>query len=210
MQNKRLKFFILISFITITSFAQTSDQDLMESGKEKYSQKQYNKAYEDFDDALRLNPKNAEAYFYLALVFDKVFTPKTTESINLKISLLNTAIKLNPNYKDAYFYRGVEKFYLKEYENAISDYNRILEKDVDNFQCYTYRGMAKSKLNDNDGAMLDFDKAIKLNTNYSLAYGMRGHLNLKLKQKEAACLDFKKAVELGENAVINFVEKTCN
>lgn len=210
MQNKKLKFFILFSFITINSFSQTSDKDYIERGKLNYSQQKYTKAYEDFNKAVEINPKNADAYFNLALVFDKVFPSKTTESINLKISFLNAAIELNPNYTHAYFYRGIEKYYLKEYRNAISDYNIIIEKDKENFQCYTYRGMAKAELKDNNGAMSDFNKAIEINPKDAFVYGSRGYLKFNLNQKEAACLDFSRAVELGDTTLSEYVEKFCN
>jgi tetratricopeptide (TPR) repeat protein len=208
-EMKKLLLFTFLNLIITNAFSQTSDE-LVRQGLKKELNKNYQGAFNDFQNATIKDPTNAEAYYYEALVCEKVFSIETIKLLNLKMCSLNKAIELNPNYVEAYFYRGLEKFNLNDYWGAISDYNTAIEIDPNSYETYAYRGVAKFQLKDNSGALNDFNKAIEINPKYAFAYGSRGIFKFNLGQKIEACLDFSKSGELGNKGAYDYIKQYCN
>lgn len=206
---KKILFTILLQIIIPKSFSQTSSE-LVANGIRKQLLKDYKGAYNDFNNASIKDPTNAEAYYYGALVCEKVFSIETIKLLNLKISRLNTAIELNPNYVEAYFYRGLEKHNLGDYRGAISDYDVAIKIDKNSYETYAYRAVVKIELKDNSGALNDLNKAIEINPKYAFGYGTRGILKFNLGKKDEACLDLSKAGELGNKHVYDYIKEYCN
>ena len=69
----------------------------------------------------------------------------------------------NSSKKEDYYNRGDAKLKLKDYKNAILDYNKAIELDPNYVDAYNVRGLAKYDLKDYGGAILDFNKVIELN-----------------------------------------------
>ncbi|MGL4502860.1 MAG: tetratricopeptide repeat protein, partial [Planktothrix sp.] len=59
---------------------------------------------------------------------------------------------------DAYVSRGNARYDLKDYQGAISDYDKALKIDPNNAIAYINRGLARSELKDYQGAISDYDK----------------------------------------------------
>lgn len=76
----------------------------------------YEGAISDFDEAIRLNPADANAYLYRA------FAKSELEQYAAAISDFDMAIHLNPDNDNAYYHRGVAKFYLNRREEAKQDF----------------------------------------------------------------------------------------
>jgi tetratricopeptide (TPR) repeat protein len=70
------------------------------------------------------------------------------------------AIIADPVYYVGYYTRALAWFCRKEYENAIKDFTKAIELNLDFADAYSYRGRAWQNLNDYDKAIADFDKAI--------------------------------------------------
>ena len=82
-------------------------------------------------------------------------------NINNAIIYLNEAIEIEPY--DARFYISRGTFKEKEnYEDAIEDYTKAIEIDLNNVFAYRLRADLKRKLGDNKGADEDDKKADKL------------------------------------------------
>ncbi len=84
--------------------------------------------------------------------------------------LLDLAIKKNPSFLEAYYNRGVVLYFLKEYEEAIKDFNRVIEMDSRNAMAYASRGSVYEKTNYPDLALRDFRTAARLGDKDSQAY----------------------------------------
>ena len=56
------------------------------------------------------------------------------------------AIELNPQHADAYNNRGNAKYSLKEYKEAIKDFNQAIELNPQHAKAYNNRGNAKEEL----------------------------------------------------------------
>ena len=92
--------------------------------------------------------------------------------------------------------RGWVYLHLKDYEQAISDFNRALDLKPDYAWVYGSRGLVYRTLRDYERAIADFDRAIELNPAYAWAYGSRGLTFHFLRDYERAIADFDRAIEL--------------
>ncbi len=84
----------------------------------------------------------------------------------------------------------------KNYNEAIADFNKVLEIDPNNKIAYFNRARAKSGLGDSKGSIEDNNKVIELDPSYSMAYNNRGWDNFLLKNYIEALKDFNNAIEL--------------
>jgi tetratricopeptide (TPR) repeat protein len=152
--------------------------------------KQFEKAIEDFEEAIKLNPNYADVYR------DRGNAYRRLEQYERAIEDYDKAIELNPEYALAYNHRGSTYHMLKQYEKALEDYNKAIELDPEYALAYRNRGLAFRKLNKLERAIEDYNKAIELNPEYALAYTSRGIVYRNLKQYERAIEDYNKAIKL--------------
>jgi len=58
------------------------------------------------------------------------------------------------------------KWKQKKYREAVMDYDKVLQKEKDNFLAFLERGQVKYEMGKKDDAYKDFDKAVSLNKDY--------------------------------------------
>ena len=114
------------------------------------------------------------------------------------IKLSNSeSINFFQKIKDAgyYFISGVKKYNNKDYQGAISDYNKSISifptRDT-----YYNRGLAKHAEGDYQGAIFDFSSAIEKQPNDFASYTERGLAKNSLKDYKGAISDYTKAIEI--------------
>ena len=151
----------------------------------------YERAIEDFNRALEINPRYALAYNNRGAAYAK------KGDLDRAISDFNRAIEINPGYADAYVNRGLAYYNKGDLDRAIFDFNRALEINPRDVEAYVNRGAAYADKGDLDGAISDFNRAIEINPGYALAYNNRGLAYYYKGDLEKACLDAKRACELG-------------
>ena len=127
--------------------------------------------------------------------------------------------KDNEILKQTYFRNGFEKSELNDYEGAIYDYTKAIEKDPTFIDAYFNRGVVKDDLQDYSGAISDYTKVIEIDPSCADAYCYRAISNSKLLDDEEECLDkngmftdFRKAKELGSESAAQWLirmEKHC-
>ncbi|MBR1806299.1 MAG: tetratricopeptide repeat protein [Selenomonadaceae bacterium] len=203
-----------------------SNQKVDEAWK-LWSQNDFNGAAKLFDEAIQLNPNNADAWrgrgtAYAGLKqyeraiqdYDKAIqlNPNLYQAYNNRgnaynelgqheraIQDYNKAIQLNPNYATMYYNRGVAYGELKQYEREIQDYDKAIQLKPNYANAYHNRGYAYNNLGQYERAIQDFDKALELDSNDADAYNNRGVSYYYLKQYERALRDFDKALEINPN-----------
>ncbi len=158
-------------------------------GNENANLGKYKEAIENYDKAIELNPKYADAYNNRGNA--KLHSGKNEEAIED----YNKAIELDPQY-DTYYNRGNAKLHSGKNEEAIEDYNKAIELNPKYAKAYNNRGFTKSDLGDFKEAIEDYDKAIKLNSKDAAAYINRGVAKLALGRHEEAKKDYDKAKTL--------------
>jgi len=178
-------------------------------GNTAYEKGDYQKAIENYNMAIILNPTFSEAYFNRGLCyynlknFDKAITdytksaeldPKNAVIYNNRgdafyrkqdfdkaIVDYDKAIALNPKYLKAYYNRGLAYACLQDYERAVEDFDKVVELNPNFAEAYHIRGLAYDYMNNFDKAIADYDKAIELNPNFTEAIT---HRELAKQKKE--------------------------
>jgi tetratricopeptide (TPR) repeat protein len=113
-------------------------------------------AMADYNQAVKLNPKDASAYNNRGNV------KFTKGDLNGAMADYNLAIKSNPKYAAAYNNLGNVKLRKGDPNGALADLNQAIDLNPQYGLAYRNRGNAKRKKGDLDGAIADFNLAIKL------------------------------------------------
>jgi tetratricopeptide (TPR) repeat protein len=115
------------------------------------------------DEAIRLVPDDATAYYYRGLTY-------FNNDYDRAIADYSRAIQLNPNFFEAYNDRG--NVYMngkKDYDHAIVDYSSAIRLNPNLAISYNNRGIAYRIKGDYDRAIADYTEAIRLNPNNAMA-----------------------------------------
>jgi tetratricopeptide (TPR) repeat protein len=131
-------------------------QELFKKGNEQFDQSDYQGAVNSFTEAIKLNPKYANAYN------DRGVTRFQLADKQGAIEDYNQAIKINPNYADAYYNRGNSRSDLGDKEGAIRDYTQAIKINPNFAEAYGNRGIIRSDLGDRQAAIADLKKAARL------------------------------------------------
>lgn len=119
-----------------------------------YGQKgQYDNAISNFDKAIEINPRFAEAYRNRGITYAMKWN--TTQAI----SDLNKAIEINPGFAEAHKDRGDVYDKIYQYDQAISDYTKALEINPAFALAYYNRAFAYFIISDYEKSWEDVEKA---------------------------------------------------
>ena len=162
---------------------------------------EYDRAIQDYDKAIELNPNDAEAYNNRGVAYEN------KEEYDRAIQDFDKAIELNPNDAEAYRNRGIAYEHKEEHDRAIQDFDKAIELDPNDAEAYRDRGIAYEHKEEFDRAIKDYDKAIELNPKYIEAYNNRGIAYGNKKEYDRAIQDFDKATELNPNDTIAYYNR---
>jgi tetratricopeptide (TPR) repeat protein len=150
-----------------------------------YSKGDYDRAIQDTDQAILLNPKEPSFYYTRGLAYKK------KGDFDRANQDFNEAIRLNPNFERAYYDRGNAYIDKEEYDRAIQEFNEAIRLDPNNANNYNNRGVAYKRKGDYGRAIQDYNQAINLNSNDTIAYFNRGDAYLAQSNLTAAIADFE-------------------
>lgn len=167
-----------------------TDWDYIKQGNACFPRKEYHKAIKLYDEAIRVNPKNAIAYGNRALAH--LYLTEYNEAIEDN----NIAVNLDPKYAGAFRNRGDTYAELGNHQQALKDYIKAIELDPNDSGAYINRGISFARLDLHDQAIHDYDKVVELNPNDYAAYYNRGISYDRLGQYEQAIQDYSKALDL--------------
>ena len=191
------------------------------------SPKDFIKAQNNFETALKINPNYKEALYGLAMVYGyqdryeiaKLYLTKAkdldnqfltawkwlgivnNEMNNFDESLVafGEAIKLNPGDSKLYVRRA--RLFSKggQFEQGIKDLRLAAEMDPKNKRIWFYLGDILSKLDKPKGAIGYFDKAVKIAPNYGEAFLGKAKAFAKLGLYKKAEENFEKSFMVSRN-----------
>lgn len=205
--------------------ATTRSYAYLSMGIDRYKEGNYQRAIEDFSDAIRLNPHIAPAYNYRGssrrllgdrqgAIKDYHFAlqaiPKNAAIVynNLGIARSNLgekegaiaeydrALRINPHLLSAYYNRGVARAEMGELRGAIQDYSQALRINPNLASVYYNRGVARAELGEKQGAIDDFTAALKINPNLASAYYNRGLAYASIGDIAGALADYQTAADM--------------
>ena len=197
-----------------------------------YYAKNYKNAIEELDKILKLDPKNAGAWYNKGVAlsdlkryeeaieaYDKTIEidPKKAEVwynkgvalSDLKryeeaIEAYDKTIEIEPKEAEAWNNKGNAFYGLKRYEEAIETYDKAIEIDPKKAEAWYNKGVALSSLKRYEEAIETYDKAIEIDSKKAEAWNNKGNVLYKLGKPEEAIKCFNKSLELNPKGVGNY------
>jgi tetratricopeptide (TPR) repeat protein len=114
------------------------------------------KAREDYEKAIEVNPDYANAYNNRGNIKSK------QRDYDEAMADYNRAIGLNGQFVEAHCNRGIARENLGDLTGAMEDFNRAIELNSEYGDAYLHRGSVKERLGDYTGAISDFDKVLEI------------------------------------------------
>jgi tetratricopeptide (TPR) repeat protein len=151
---------------------------------------QFERAINDFDHALELDPGYGLAYYNRGLTYYNM------RQFERAIEDFDQTIERDPENIFAYINRGNAYFDMGDRAQAIADYDRAIERDPRFALTYANRGLAYGLAGDFERALEDLSRAIELDPGYALAIVNRGNVYNAMGDLERAFADFDQAVEI--------------
>lgn len=149
-----------------------------------------NEAVAVWDDAIRADPGDAQAYLLRGLAHYR------RDDVPSAIADLDRAIELDP--RDAYAYRKRAHAHTKNQqpEKVIADASEAIRLDPQNHEGYRLRALACKDTEDFDQALADCNRALELNPNAKDALNIRGIAHKNKGDYDRAIADYDRALEL--------------
>jgi uncharacterized caspase-like protein len=117
----------------------------------------YALAAQDFNEVIRLNPKDFEAHN------NRCWTLAAVGDLQSALKDCNEALQLNPGFAEALDSRGLVNLKLGKLADAIEDYSQSLEKSPRSISSLFGRGIATKRTGGNGAADLDLAQSMDQN-----------------------------------------------
>lgn len=134
----------------------TMEDHYFEAGLKAYNRRDLGSAIINWTLAIKINPKDPNAYYSRAIAKNELHTWKSA------LRDYDKAIELAPHFVDALVNRGAVKDENEDYNGAIGDYSKAIELKPDNHIAYFNRGNTRLNMGDKKSACLDWQKAKEL------------------------------------------------
>ena len=192
-----------------------------------FDDEQYEEALAAFDQAIYLDPTDADAYagkgnaldelklheealaaFDQAIYLDPTdAAPYYSKGIVLgklgrheeALAALEQAIRLDPTDAVASYSRGSALGELKRHEEALAAFDQAIRLDPTDAIAYYNKGLALANLERHEEALAAFDQVIRLDPNNAGAYGNEGDALADLERDEEALAAYDQAIRLDPN-----------
>lgn len=142
-------------------------------GNQFFVRGQFERAIRDYDAAIKLDPKNAKAYYGRGCAHARV-----DDTIRALLDLTE-AIKLDPKDTSAFVDRAIVRVIRGDWEQAVADFDEAIKIDPKHVNALTHRAMIRAtcpeeKLRDGKKALADAKAACEL-TNWAAGYPLEGY-----------------------------------
>ena len=159
-------------------------------GNDYYEKGDYDKAIENYNMAILLNPVFSEAYFNRALSYYQL------KNFDKSIADYTKSMELDPQNPIIYNNRG-DAFYRKQdFQSAVKDYDRAISFNPNYLKAFYNRGLSYASIEEYEKAVEDFSKVIQLKADFAEAYHLRGLAHEYAGSIANATADYEKALEL--------------
>ena len=140
---------------------------LLEQGKQLYREDQDTKAVETFQQAIKIDPDLAEAYFRLALSYEALGKQEESEAQYKKaVDAYKKHLDNSPDDAEAHYNLGQTYANLGNFSEAIREYRQATKLKTDDPDIYYDLGVAHTKLAQYDQAAAAFSKSLEIDPDY--------------------------------------------
>lgn len=205
---------VMLFFLSMYNYSAYRDREEAvahnKNGLVYQNEQQYDKAIEEYDQAIKLYPKFAEAYYNRGnIYYEKKEYKQATESYS-------QAIRLDPNigtssfkykYAEAYSHLAYTYIKQKDHNRAIDSYTKAIEIQPDNKGgelaiCHYNRGVEYAAIEEYNRAIEDYTQVITLEKKGGfviMAYLKRGDAYAAKGDYDSAIIDYKLALTIDPN-----------
>jgi len=172
-------------------------KDLIASSKSKeawlaeaeayYDLKRYEEALPALDEAIKLDPAYARAYYNKSLVLHDLARYEEA------LATCEQCIRLEPGDAKAFYHKGYILNSLERYEEALQALERALRLDPDYAAAWTSKGYVLNNMERYEEALAAFEQGIRFEPDDQKAYHGKGVALYNLKRYEEAERAFEKA-----------------
>lgn len=163
----------------------------------------YSSSMNDLQKAIKLNDKNALAYFSRANCKLKMID--LIEQLKQSSDKITVPLKNDPKLSNENTIETVT-----DYSEVLADYSTCLSINPNFAFAYFNQAYVRCKMRDYEGAMADLNKAIEIEPDFAEAYFNRGLTKIYLDDVEGGAIDLSKAGELGIQDAYNIIKRYCN
>jgi tetratricopeptide (TPR) repeat protein len=205
---------LVVALVASTAVAQSKKaSDYIKSGDDWFFKKDYDKAIADFTEAIRLEPKNARAYFNRGSVWkvkcdyayvDRGVARKAKGDYDKAIADFTEAIRLDPKLASGYVARGSVWLDKGNHNKAVADYTEVIRLEPKSARGYVSRGAAWAYKKEYDKAIGDFNEVIRLNPKDTMTLEFRGGVWEAKGDYDKANADFNEAVRLAPRSAFAY------
>ena len=117
---------------------------------------------------------------------------------NKAVDYWNHAVSSKQNTAVAYSNRGLAYHDLRQYQNAVKDFDTAIKMDPGYAAAYNNRGNSYYELNEYKLALDDFNQSLKLKPKNAKARLNRGLAFYQMDKNVQACKDFQKSCDQGD------------
>ena len=178
---KRILFIAILGLLAAPASASAQHKPTakkyVKQGIELFSKGDIAGAIMEYERALMMDPKLADAYL------NRGKAKRAGGDLDGALTDFDRAIKLNPNDAEAYFKRGRAFLIEGNAKFAIADFDKSISLDDRNPLVYAERGFAHQTQGQQGEARKDFDRGLKLNNDLRLMLDLH-LLDLQMQIKE--------------------------
>ncbi|NIQ90139.1 MAG: tetratricopeptide repeat protein [Deltaproteobacteria bacterium] len=126
------------------------------AGRKFYNKRMYNRALQEFDQAVKIDPSNFRAFYWRGRVYLKM------GHYNRATADFKMVVKLKPHYARPYHNLGWLYYQKGKYEESIQYLNKAIELEPNNGWAYYTRGRSHFKKGDLQSGLRDTKKSCGL------------------------------------------------
>ncbi|NJP09887.1 MAG: tetratricopeptide repeat protein [Leptolyngbyaceae cyanobacterium RU_5_1] len=166
---------------------------VLKQARQLQARGQFQSALALYDQALRLNPSSAEAYW------GRCYNLNNLRRLKAAMAACDQALALNPNYPDALWSKGYILDKLQRHSESLELYEQAIALKPNFPEAWSNKGAALLMLRRPAEALSSFDQAIKLKPNFAEAWSNRGAALWSLREFDQAIASIDKAIQLNPN-----------
>lgn len=151
---------------------------------------EFDEAIPYFDEAIRIDPKNAHAYFGRGYAWYK------KKEYDSAIADFNNALEIDPRMAYAYNGRAAVWCDRQDYDKAIANYNEAIRIEPNDAIAYGNRAQVWCCLQDFDRAIADCNLAVRHGPKDAAVFAHRGYVWYRLKDYDKAIADLDEAIQI--------------
>lgn len=169
----------------------------------KVAQQDFTGGLTDLNEALRRNPRFADAHRHRAYAKDQMGDRDGA------LDDIRMAVQVNPRDGAAWRHLGTLLQRTGDLEGALAAYTHAVDIDPSDHTSWSGRGGIEWARRDLTAALGDLTRALDADPNDAYALNLRGHTFSELGSFERAAADFSRAIELDPDAARLYFDRGC-